>query len=408
MRRKNTILTEKVENTLEAMQQERDHWNSQHQKEKVAQGQVRQLRIDVADLEERLAQRDERIHDLGEELCTKGAHSGVDCGRLGALERAVADIDDLQARVRTLQEEKVEVQREANKVDDEALKVAMEIGTKDAELHTLRINNSAIIQAHKVSEQEFEYLRCAVQGCKGGLSPEERVSLASHLRDLTAKIQQMSGEMSSMMTELEELRTHKHLIEDKAQHNVDRAKTEANFYLNAYYDFAVNKVENLQAELGKKAGTLPSGPRGRPERNPVDADRAALRAACEVGTMRGISSSRIPPEYNEPGFRPGRIAATMDALRVLRPMGWEAVNALEKVWLQPLYTPFTEEDAAAHLDDRELQILQEAIAFKDMDAAKPGAPQVVKARTRALLPPSGFEAPRAPHRMKHVLRSMGT
>jgi hypothetical protein len=76
--------------------------------------------------------------------------------------------------------------------------------------------------------------------------------------------------------------------------------------------------------------------------------------------LRGINSSRIPSVYNEPGLRPGLISAGLDALRVLRPLGWEAVAQLEKTYLQPLYKPFLEEDAAKYLDEQERQSVQVA------------------------------------------------
>lgn len=396
MRRKNTILIEKEGNILEAMQQERDHWEKQHQKEKAAQAQVRKLEIELSDREKMLAHRDERIRDLGTELMMVTAGHGNEHSRFGALERAIVDVDDLRTLVKTLQEEKAEIQSKANKFDDDALELAMEIGDKEAELYSLGKHYDALRYAHEVSEQELEYLRNAVQEGGGSLSPEERVSLMTHLKDLTAKVQMMTTEAAVMMEELYQLRNHKLSTETEAQHAVDQAKAQANYFYDAFYDFAVNKVEKLQQELDEKNGKLPSKTQCREERNLVIADRAILRTACEGGTMRDISSSRIPPEYHEPGFRAGRIAATMDALRVLRPMGWEPVEALEKVWLQPLYKPFTEDDATAYLDAEEQHILQQAIAFKHGDVGKLHAPESVQARSQARGPRSTTEAPRAP------------
>ncbi|KAF1361971.1 hypothetical protein EJ07DRAFT_108574 [Lizonia empirigonia] len=392
MRQKNTILIEKEENILDAMQQERDHWEKQHQKEKVAQVQARKLEIELSDRKQMLAHRDERIRDLGTELMMVTAGHGNEHSRFGALERAIVDVDDLRTLVKTLQEEKAEIQSKANKFDDDALELAMEIGDKEAKLYSLGKHYDALRYAHEVSEQELEYLRNAVREGGGSLSPEERASLVTHLRDLTAKVQMMTTEAAVMMEELDHLRKHKQSTETEAQHAVDQAKAQANYFYNAFYDFAVNKVEKLQQELDEKNGKLPSKTQGRQERNPVVADRAILRTACEGGTMRDISSSRIPPEYHEPGFRAGRIAATMDALRVLRPMGWESVEALEKVWLQPLYKPFTEDDAAAYLDAEEQHILQQAVAFKHGDVGKLHVPESEQARSQA----RATEAPRAP------------
>ena len=66
-----------------------------------------------------------------------------------------------------------------------------------------------------------------------------------------------------------------------------------------------------------------------------------------------MRSSYISLEYYESGFWASRVEAAMDALQELRPMGWEAVAKLEKLWLQSLYKQFLVEGAAALLRAQE-------------------------------------------------------
>lgn len=110
---------------------------------------------------------------------------------------------------------------------------------------------------------------------------------------------------------------------------------------------------SLNAELGPKIQ-----PREELVRIKRVGDRAALRYACKQ-TMWGVNSASIPAEYYEPDFKEGRLPATLDALRVLRPLGWIPVQDSGKVYLQPMYKPFTEEDAAARLQAKEFKKREE-------------------------------------------------
>ena len=131
------------------MQQKRDHWKFHHEKEKVVQVKVRELEIKLSGPEEKLAQRNERIRDLGAELEALTGTSGSNEDRFGAFERAAVEIDGLRAHIDTLQEEKAEIQSKVNNFDDEALKMVMEIVDKAVELHKLRADINAIRCAHE-------------------------------------------------------------------------------------------------------------------------------------------------------------------------------------------------------------------------------------------------------------------
>ena len=131
------------------MQQKRDNWKFHHEKERVVQVKVRELEIKLSGPEEKLAQRNERIRDLGAELEALTGTSGSNEDRFGAFERAAVEIDGLRAHIDTLQEEKAEIQSKVNNFDDEALKLVMDIADTAVELHQLRAHINAIRCAHE-------------------------------------------------------------------------------------------------------------------------------------------------------------------------------------------------------------------------------------------------------------------
>jgi len=137
-----------------------------------------------------------------------------------------------------------------------------------------------------------------------------------------------------------------------------------------YYDEAVPKVEALYEEIYQLSAELGRDirPKEQPMRNQRVSDRAALRFACKF-TLQGVDSENIPDEYYEPGFVSERVAATADALRVLRPLGWKPVDEGGKVWLKPTFRPLTEADAAAQLGAEKYLADQEAP--DDMHTASP-------------------------------------
>lgn len=46
---------------------------------------------------------------------------------------------------------------------------------------------------------------------------------------------------------------------------------------------------------------------------------------------------------------------------------------MEKMYLQPLYKPFLEEDAVKYLNEQERQLVQQAAAFGEMQVSEPRA-----------------------------------
>ncbi|KAF2823967.1 hypothetical protein CC86DRAFT_408979 [Ophiobolus disseminans] len=224
VRRSNTILEEKIENTLESMQQERDLQNLEYTKEKVAR-------------------RDELLHNLEDELKMK------------------------------------ESRAQAESPQDRTLCSGV------------------------YSQLLIENLRNQINN---GVSTEKDQKLREHLQKTTVEIQVVTEQASEMRKELTQHRTFIKDVQDKCDTEVMKINKEVKQWFTLYYDKAVPKVETM-----------------------------------------------IRAEFHEPGYVAGWVLATIDALRVLRPLGWAPVFADKKVYLQPMYKPFTEEDAAARLQAQE-------------------------------------------------------
>lgn len=319
------ILNEKIENILESMQQERDHWGKNYEKEKVAQVKCRQLQIELSDAQEQIAHRDERIRDMEADL-EAFLNSSLNVGdRLTTVQKSVLDNDELRARFDTLEQEKAAIQKAMDAKDNENFSVIFESQILEGELNKLKTSHDVLQQEYSVAEQEKYYLRAAIREGRGeiGWTQEEKLSLVTHLESLTDSNKKLTDDMKTVMEERNELLKSKESVETKAQNKTDQALKYCAYLEAAYWDHAVPKVDDLQRELDLKNGRAPGGGQPRPERNPRVADRFALRAAIDLqgGTVRGVDPSHITSVYNEPGFRPGLITAGMDALRVLRPIG---------------------------------------------------------------------------------------
>ncbi|KAF2026093.1 hypothetical protein EK21DRAFT_116203 [Setomelanomma holmii] len=126
-----------------------------------------------------------------------------------------------------------------------------------------------------------------------------------------------------MRQEAERLRATVEGVRDEYDTKLMKARKDADVYFTAYHDEAIPRCEQLYNEI--------------------------IEFNAELGP---IDTDEMPAEFYEPGFHPGWVPATMDALRVLRPLGWIPVYAKKMTFLQPMYKPFTEEDAATRLQAR--------------------------------------------------------
>ena len=354
LRTRNTVLEEKIENTLESMQQERDHWDREYEKEKKARTQVDDLQQKVAELEEKLDRRDEVLRSLEKGIDSKETSTtaqltqeSVSC--VGGISQLVFENDELRNQVKAIREKKAEIQSQANKLDDENLNQALRIENTEKQLHEQSIEIELLRKYRASSETELEFLSNAYDQ-DHRFSDRDQMQLRKHLRETTEQIQAVTKQNSEMQEELTQHRALIKVVQDESDTAVRKAMNWADYCWLQYYDEAVPKVEalykeiiELNAELGRDIQ-----PKEELVRNQRVIDRSALRFAC-AETLSGVDTEKFPAEYYGPGFCPGRIPATNDALRVLRPLGWVPVYDAKKVYLQPMYKPFAEEDAAARL-----------------------------------------------------------
>ena len=335
----------KIENILEAMQQQQDHYEAHGDEESEARAQVCDLQRQVVSLEEKLAICNDLLRNGGNEPAATDADGNS---------KVVLRNQELYDEAKAVRKENTELLAKCNKVDDENLALSLKIDTVDEELHALRRKHTIIQDNQRKLRRERSFLSNAVRS-HSGLTAEDKAALDEHLCHMTEENEELRVANENLSAENKELVQAMQTIEEKCKIEVDSHCKAASYWYDRYFDEAVCKVERLTEEislLNRELGrTTEEAPplQERLSRNVVVSNRNALRHACDV-TLRGVNTALIPAEYYEPGFRPGWLPATHDALRVLRPLGWAPVAELGKVWLSPIYKPFTEEDAEARLE----------------------------------------------------------
>ncbi|EMD67841.1 hypothetical protein COCSADRAFT_352860 [Bipolaris sorokiniana ND90Pr] len=335
----------KIENILEAMQQQRDHYESHGHKEQEAQAQVYDLRRQILELQEKLTIRDDLLRaadTIPKDTNIMESESLSDIA--SKMEKAGDDLKLLHA-------ENAELRSKSNKVDDENLEISLKFDMIEYEVHVAR-NKLGVLEAKQsllIRERDFLADAIAEDNC---LTAEDKDLLRRHLRQMREENERLRDRNVSVAKENADLQAYIKRVQDKAEVNIQQAEKGAAYWQTLYWDEAVPKTEALSKEiheLNKELGRENVHVQERLERNVVVSDRNVLRYAC-AATLRGVDTNLIPAEYYEPGFIPGWLPATHDALRLLRPLGWVPVAELEKVWLAPMYKPFTEEDAKQRLE----------------------------------------------------------
>jgi chromosome segregation ATPase len=350
LRMRNSILEEKIENILYAADQNRVAYLADETRETQARSQACDLQKKVEQLEEKLANRDEVIRQLDQregrrdsETLDQSSSQGDGLGQVsGAM--VVLQTEEFRKRLDLIQQEKKDVEAKANKVDDENLALLMQIANiqnkyeeQTTELKDLRYFKRSITT-------ELEVLDNA----------ENQDDLRRHLRETGEDNRALMEAMAEMERELNQHREFIKTVEDKASTEIMKANATADIYSTLYYDEAVGRVERLYEEIYQLNTKLGRDVRPKDQivRNKRVEDRAALRTACKEG-MDGVVADNIPKEYYEPGFQPGHVPATYDAMRVLRPLGWLPLYKRDRVYLQPMYKPFTEADSEARAQAKE-------------------------------------------------------
>jgi hypothetical protein len=340
LRKKHTVLQHTNEDLLANTQRERDHFDKQYKEQRYAQERAHELQQKVDELEEKLVRRNELLGVFD-------AH-----GASEALLLAATKSDEVLYDNRALRKEVEDLLKKVNHADDEELRLSMEMELTEAQLHEAKIELQLFKEAEAVSEQQLIFLRNALdQG--NSLNSEAKVELKHHLHDLTNENKNLRRTVLQLKTTVNEQREFIENVNDKAQIEVMKVQKEADCYYTMYWDEAVPKVERMHKEIRDLKRELGQDLPVQQHVNGTTAveERAFLRHAA-VNGVEGAPEHLVPPEVHAPNFQPGWIRATYNALRELRPLGYQLVEAQEKVYLAPTYEPFTEEDALARLNTR--------------------------------------------------------
>ncbi|EUC44109.1 hypothetical protein COCMIDRAFT_99108 [Bipolaris oryzae ATCC 44560] len=335
----------KIENTLEAMQQQRDHYESHGHKEQEAQAQVCDLQQQVVELQEKLAMRDDLLR------AADSIPKNSKIAESESLSEIALKMEKSSHELKLLRADNAELLSKANKTDDENLEISLKFDLIEHDMYLARNKLEVLEAKQSLLIRERNFLADAVAE-DNFLTAEDKDLLRRYIRQVREENERLRDRNVSVSKENADLQEYIKNVQDKAEVKIPQAEKGAAYWQTLYWDEAVPKTEALSKEiyeLNKELGRENVHVQERLERNVVVADRNALRYACDA-TLRGVDTNLIPAEYYEPGFTPGWLPATHDALRVLRPLDWVPVAELEKVWLVPMYKPFTEEDAKQRLE----------------------------------------------------------
>jgi hypothetical protein len=142
--RKIIILKEKDKNILESMPQERDYWEKNYEKEKIAQDECRQLQIKLFVAQESIEHRDDRIRDLEADLQASRNPARNSGDRLDTVQKLVLDNDELRAKIDMLEQEKADIQKALDMKDNENFGIICNAHVQEAELRKLKASHDIL------------------------------------------------------------------------------------------------------------------------------------------------------------------------------------------------------------------------------------------------------------------------
>jgi hypothetical protein len=328
-------MRELIENLLDKIQQMEGHYTKHQNAEQDARLEANYLQNQVFDRDDKIARQAKQIRDAARQWEQRNMIGGSTNTHFAGLDAIECQVEGLLKALHAERAAKTKVQKCADKYDAEALSVSIELGVTEAELVEAKIKIGLLQKTNRATEQEFEYLRVALQQnndrgsvLKDGQSP--RVWNSQAADEYKATIE----ENAHLKRELEELRkTHENIV-DKHDSEVRKWKDMSEAWYGYYYNEAVatavrlhDQVHELKAEKGETHCIESEQPR-----NPHVADRNAWRCA----------DLHMNNEYEIP--------ATYEALRELRPHGYLPHAIAGRVWLKREFVPLLEEEAARRIE----------------------------------------------------------
>lgn len=349
LRKRNRRLEQKLEEVMQALQTQYDHFNKHAKSDQDAQALVYDQQREISGLRDRIFQQQQAISKFSEtsEPTKQGLSSSeeVSFGLLTYGEffsNLIGDNDDLRAEVNALKKGGETQQIELARLEGENLAVAMQAEVVENDLHKAQEEIRTMQNVQEVSEKELDLLRLAVDQ-HGELRVEDKIKLHEHLRSLTLRNVSLTEKSTVQNKGNKALREELKVIVDSKDSEIRKEKALVEYWYTRYFDDTVNNIERLLEEnraLKIALGRHDIFPEQRVHHTSA-AERAFLREGCKWG-LHGVDTSKIPREVWEQDFHQGWIPATHEALRALRLLGWHVMYETSKCYLTPVFRAFTE------------------------------------------------------------------
>ncbi|KAL1793724.1 hypothetical protein ACET3X_008706 [Alternaria dauci] len=339
-------LEEHIENLLDIIQNLQNVCARHREAEQDMRAASKRAHDIVQLLEDKLALTKTQLRDATNQLekIQQGAiPAGAHCTALDALEQ---ENEDLREALQTERNDKMEIQAKLDKLDNENLGLSIEYDSIEAELIEHKKSSSTLRDSTEAAMHELNMLRKVVQGQQGALGEQDHHELLSLVSRTTEENRGLIESTARMEARVQEMEQHSATIEDKSESEVMKARDNSEFWFHLYYNEAVSTTELLHAEIA--ALKAEKGERhfveSAPPANPVVYDRKMLPCATMYG-LAGIPAHLITSAVcDAEGVT--HLSATMEALQMLRPLGWQPVAVAGKVWLSKVVKPLSENDAA--------------------------------------------------------------
>lgn len=345
-----------IENLLDKMQQMQGQFTRHQHAEQDARSMANQhqrkvevLKTDIARLKTQLRDAANQIESLQRGDVSSGRH----CAALEALELENSELrEQSQIDLGTINQ----LQDKNSKFDEDNLHLSIENDFLEAALIKQKNLLSVFQDSKSMHMQELATLRKLCRGHIGATSTEqekENKRVLCLLRETADRHKALADTNLRLKQELETAQAANESLEKDFAKQNRQFDDALDFWRSLYFTEAVSTTERLhedirrlKAEKGETYFVEPIAPR-----NPEVSDRNALRYAICCG-MDDVDFEDLPALLRDQEFCRTSHSATYEALITLRPHGWKPLWENGKVWLKPLYAPFSEEDAAQHLAEQ--------------------------------------------------------
>jgi hypothetical protein len=338
-----------VENLLDILQSTEKDCTRHREAEQDMRAESNRAQGTIQLLEEKLALAKMQVRDSANQLerVQKGAvPAGAHCAAIDAVEQ---ENEVLRSSLRAERNEKADIQAKPDKLDSENLSLSIEYDIIDAELIEERKSSSTLRDSTVAAMQELRMLRKVAKGQQGVLGEQDHRELLALVSKTTEENKGLVEATARMNKKLQEVQQWGNTVEDKCKSDLMKAKHDIEYWTHLYYNEAVPTTECLHDELA--AAKAKTGEKhfveSAPPENPVVFGRKMLPYATMHG-LAGVPAHLVTSAVHDGEFGT-LLSATLEALKMLRPQGWQPIVVAGKVWLSRIVKSFSEEDAARRI-----------------------------------------------------------